>query len=96
MGNKQTTALPPIRHTLIADKAEEYAEAMCQGDPDAQFGKGGIAAAYIIGGAETLQRIRNVIAESSRHGGEVNAVAARRILGAVDMVEGLHSREWEP
>lgn len=56
-------------HILISDLSEEYTDALCNGNPDKSFCRGSIAAAYIIGAEETLQRISEVIRMSSLVGG---------------------------
>lgn len=76
----------PIRHRLISDLSEEYADSLAGGIPDTVFTRGDIAVAYIIGAEETLQRVCNVVRESAASGG-VTPLQSQRIIGVIEMTE---------
>lgn len=73
-------------HRLISDKSEEYAERMCEGNNDKMFGRGSIAAAYIIGAEETLHRICNVIRESAIIGG-ISRQQSQTLIRIIQSIE---------
>lgn len=73
-------------HKLISDLSEEYADRMSDGDFNKTFDRGDIAAAYIIGAEETLNRVCNVIRESAVVGG-ISLQQSQTIIRIIQAIE---------
>lgn len=73
-------------HRLISDLSKEYTESLSKGNSEATFTCGDIAAAYIIGAEEALQRVCNVIRESVLAGG-LTSYQSQRLIGVVELIE---------
>lgn len=72
-------------HNLISDLSEQYAAKMLEVSGDS-FTKANIAAAYIIGAEETLQRVCNVIRHSAKCNGLTQTQCAT-LLSAIQLIE---------
>ena len=72
--------------TTVSERAETYADSMCDGDPGKRFCRGSIAAAYIVGADDMLRRIRLIITGSGYVGG-LSADQARKLLRLIDLTE---------
>lgn len=73
-------------HKLISDLSVKYADRMCGGDNDRKFGRGSIAAAYIIGAEDTLHRVHDAIGYSVTVGG-LTPTQAGTLLRIIDDIE---------
>ena len=73
-------------HELICGLSLKYADAMCDGNPEKQFSRGGIAAAYVMGAEETLRRVTNIIRESAAIGG-LSPQQAGKLLLIIETIE---------
>lgn len=79
-------------HRLIAALSAKYTDGICEAKADnTTFTRESIAAAYIVGAEETLQRICNVIRESAKCGG-LTQVQSKALIGLIEHIESLLQR----
>ena len=76
-------------HRLISDLSEKYASEILRIKDGKPFGKGDIAAAYIIGAEETLRRVCNIISHSAKIRGITHPQAVT-LLRAIEQIESMN------
>lgn len=82
-------------HQLISDLSEEYAKNMLKHKNGNPFLKADIAAAYIIGAEETLQRACNAIRHSVKAGG-ITQRQGSTLLRAIERIESMNHEQTAP
>lgn len=82
-------------HRLISDLSEKYASEILRIKDGKPFGKGDIAAAYIIGAEETLQRACNAIRHSVKAGG-ITQRQGSTLLRAIERIESMNHEQTAP
>lgn len=82
-------------HRLISDLSGKYASEILRIKDGKPFGKGDIAAAYIIGAEETLQRACNAIRHSVKAGG-ITQRQGSTLLRAIERMESMNHEQTAP
>lgn len=82
----------PDNHLFIAELAKAYADERCEGDNEKKFDRFTIINTYITASEKTLQRVCNVIKESTIIGG-LSEIQATRLLACIEAIERMPLRQ---